>query len=94
MYPQPQPDILLSVMLSESETSLIISLLTLKPNESEVRRSARNDKASSGGIRIVIRQSQIEIRKSHETSGSIRHSKFPAGLLLLHRWIYLDLAHL
>ena len=27
------------------------------------------------------------------TSRSIRHSKLPAGLRLLHRWIHLDLAH-
>src|SRR5437667_11804231 len=76
------------------QTSLIISSLTLKPNESEIPRCAWNDKVGRSGIHIVIRQSQIEIRKSHATSGSLRHSKFRAGLCFMHRRIHLDLAHL
>src|SRR4029450_10410710 len=50
--------------------------------------------APNSGNGIVIRQSQIEIRNSNETSRSIRHSKLRAGLFLLHRRIHLDLAHL
>src|SRR4029077_1778663 len=50
--------------------------------------------APNSGNGIVIRQSQIEIRNSNETSRSIRHSKLCAGLFLLHRGIHLDLAHL